>query len=288
MDGSHYSQDRSRGRATPRDSHERHGGGGRHSHAMMDHHQSNGGHHHSRGHREVGNRRSKDHDISLEDSIQDLFESVNEALGYFAHFVQEYDTDIQRINHYCHESITDAIWKAKARGPPPPRESHDGRGSGRRRGGESEHDREGQERRKPQSIHGSLGQLLSSMDTTIRAASEFRPSQRRPSRYKPDDVAGIQQHLLRAYGSLDRLYPVVVEKRSKMKPVMTELEMLGVSLRNHVDGGATDRGAGGGRRSDGRRDMGQRETGGQDDYGGDVNEPEEEWDGGQEPTQGEL
>ncbi|KAL8672102.1 MAG: hypothetical protein Q9168_003434 [Polycauliona sp. 1 TL-2023] len=255
---------------------------------MMEHEgrRSSGHHHHPSQRGTPGGRRSKEHEVSLEEGIQELFDSANEAIGFFTRFEQDFNGDVQRISRYCSERITDAIWKAKAREAP--RESHDGR-AGRRRGGENERDSERQERRQPPpSLGNSLGQLLSGIEDTVRIAEEFRPSQRRPSRYKPEDVAGIRRHLARAYRALHELFPDFIEKSSKMKPVVTELEILVVSLKGHVAGNDADRGAGGGRRSGGGRDMGQRETGGQKSYGGEEDEPEEEWDGGQQQEQGDA
>ncbi|KAL8833805.1 MAG: hypothetical protein Q9176_007803 [Flavoplaca citrina] len=132
-----------------------------------------------------------------------------------------------------------------------------------------------------------MDQLLSCISNTIRAAEEFRPSQRRPSRYKTDDVAKIRQQLPRAYSSLQGSCPKAMDRCSEMEHVTTELEMLRVFLESKGARGDTDRGAGGGVRPSGRRVMDQGVEGGQDAYGGEMDGPVEEWDGGQESEQGE-
>ncbi|KAL8752467.1 MAG: hypothetical protein Q9199_005719 [Rusavskia elegans] len=285
MDGGQWSQDmpgRPRARATPRDSHERHGGRRSldHPHSMMESEVKTGRHHSSQ--RGMASRRSKEHDVPLEEGIQDLFESVNEAIEFFAHFTQDYQQDVHRISKYCNKQFINAIWAEKARGCP--RDARDGR-AGRRRG-DPDHDVDREDRMQPPSLSNSLTQLLSAIAATLRAAEDFRPSQRRPSRYNTDDMAKIRQQLQRAFHSLRKSYPVVMERRSEMEHVTTELEMLGVFLGRNGAGGNADGGAGGGGRPGGRRGMSQTEAGGSNAYGGGIDEPEEEWSGGQGAEQG--
>ncbi|CAL8579266.1 hypothetical protein XPA_005015 [Xanthoria parietina] len=282
MDGGQWSPNvagRPRARATPRDSHERHPGGRRsldHPHYMMESERMTG-HHHS-DQREMGGRRSREHEFSLEEGIQHLFESVNAAIEFFAHFTQDYQQDIHRISRYCNKHVVDLVWQAKAQGSP--RDARGGR-SGRRRG-EYEYEVDREERMQPPSLHTSLTPLLSSLSATIRVAEDFRSSQRRPSRYKTDDVAKILQQLQRAQHSLRKSSLVVMEKRSEMEHMTTELEMLSVFLGRNGAGGNADGGAGGGGRPGESRRMAQSEAGGPNTYGGGPDEPEEEWNGGQE------
>ncbi|KAI4273235.1 MAG: hypothetical protein L6R38_006383 [Xanthoria sp. 2 TBL-2021] len=225
----------------------------------------------------MASRRFKEHDVPLEEGIQDLFESVNEAIEFFAHFTLDYQQDVHRISKYCNKQLINAIWAEKARGSP--RDAKDGR-AGRRRG-DPDHDVDREDRIQSPSLPNSLTELLSAIAATLRAAEDFRPSQRRPSRYKIDDVAKIRQQLQRAFQSLRKSYPVVMERRSEMEHVTTELEMLGVFLgRNGAEGDA-DGDAGGGARPGGRRRMGQSEAGGPNAYEGGIDEPVEEWSGGQ-------
>ncbi len=288
MDRGQWSQDlpgRPRGSATPRDSHERHGGGRRsleHPHYMMDR-EIRSGHHHS-SQRGAAGHRSRERNVSLDDGMQDLFGIVNQAIGFFNHFSQDYQQDIQQISRYCHRRVVESIWAEKTRNGP--RDTRDGRAD-RRRGEPPEHDMDRDERVQPPSLGKSMDQLLSGISNTIRAAEEFRPSQRRPSRYRTDDVAKIRQQLSRAYSSLQGSCLKVMDKYSEMEHVTTELEMLRVFLESKGAGGDVDRGAGGGVRPSGRRMMDQGVEGGQDAYGGEMDEPEEEWDGGQESEQGE-
>ncbi|KAI4222247.1 MAG: hypothetical protein L6R36_006289 [Xanthoria steineri] len=283
MDGGQWSQDmpgRPRARATPRDSHERHPGGRRsldHPHYMMESEEM-AGHHHS-SQREMAGRRSREHEVSLEEGIQHLFESVNAAIEFFARFTQDYQQDIHRIGRYCNKHVMELVWQAKAQGSS--RVARGGR-SGRRRG-EHEYDVDREERMQPPSLHTSLTQLLSSLSATIRVAEDSRSSQRRSSRYKTDDVAKILQQLQRAHHSLRKSFLVVMEKRSEMEHMTTELEMLSVFLGRNGAGGNADGGAGGGGRPSERRRMAQSEAGGPNPFVEEVpDEPEEEWNGGQE------
>ena len=288
MDRNQWSQDlprRPRGSATPRDSHERHGGGRRsleHPHSIMER-EARSGHHYS-SQRGVASRRPRDQDVSLDDGVQDLFEIANRAIEFFIHFSEDYQQDVQRISRYCHRRTVDGIWAEKTRSSP--RDTRDGRAD-RRRGEPPEHEMDREERTQAPSLGKAMNQLLSGIYNTIRAVEEFRASQRRPSRYKTDDVAKIRQQLSRAYSSLQASFPKVMDRRSEMEHVTTELEMLRVFLESKGAGGDADRGAGGGGRPGGRRVMDQGVEGGQDTYGGEVDEPEEEWDGGQEPEKSE-
>ncbi|KAL9041764.1 MAG: hypothetical protein Q9180_001065 [Flavoplaca navasiana] len=287
MDRGQWSQDlpgRPRGSATPRDSYERHGGGRRsleHPHSMMDR-EIRSGHHYS-SQRVAAGHRSREQNVSLDDGMQDLFETVNKAIGLFSHFSQDYQQDIQRISRYCHRRIVESIWVEKTRSGP--RDTRDGRAD-RRRGEPPAHDMDREERMQPPSLGKSMDQLLSGIRNTIKAAEEFRPSQRRTSRYKADDVAKIRQQLSRAYSSLQGSWPKAMDKYSEMEHSTTELEMLRVFLESKGARGDVDRGAGGVRLVD-RRVMDQGVEGGQGAYGGEMDEPEEEWDGGQESEQGE-
>lgn len=238
------------------------------------------GHHYS-SQRGVASRRPREQDVSLDDGVQDLFETVNKAIGFFTHFSQDYQQDVQRISRYCHRRTVDGIWAEKTRSSP--RDTKDGRAD-RRRGEPSEYDMDREERMQPPSLGKSMNHLLSGINNTIRAAEEFRPSQRRSSRYKTDDVAKIRQQLSRTYSSLQGSFPKVMDRRSEMEHVTTELEMLRVFLESKGAGSDADR-CGGGRQG-GRREMDQGVEGSHDTYEEDMNEVEEEWGGGQESEQG--
>ncbi|KAL8767579.1 MAG: hypothetical protein Q9209_005951 [Squamulea sp. 1 TL-2023] len=285
MDGAQWSQDlpgRPRGRPTPRDSHERHGG-----RRSLDHpsrfleDEGRSGYHQS-SQRGIPKRRSKEHDISLEDGVQDLFHSVNEAIDLLSHLDRGFQQDVQRIRVYCDERLINAIWMEKVRGIP--RETRDGR-IGRHRGGHDEEIETG-EQRQSTSLRSTIKQLLSTIEIALDAAHHFRASQRRSSRYKPDDVAKIGQQLTRTYENLRKSFPVVMQRSSEMGHITTELEMLGVFLgrnvpRNTMEGGPRDGGHPGARR---RAD--DSDFGGQGAYGNELDEPAEEWSGGQDAEQG--
>ncbi|KAI4271196.1 MAG: hypothetical protein LQ337_006174 [Flavoplaca oasis] len=240
------------------------------------------GHHYS-SQRGAAGHGFREQNVSLDDGMQDLSETVNKAIGFFSHFSQDYLQDIQRISRYCHRRIIESIWTEKTRGGP--RDTRDRRAD-RRRGEPPEHDMDREERMQPPSLGKSMDQLLLCIRDTIRAAEGFRPSQRRPSRYKTGDVSKIRQQLSRAYSSLQGSYPKAMDKYSEMEHVTTELEMLRVFLESKGARGGADRGAGGCVWPSGRRVMDQGVEGGQDVYEGQMDEPEEEWDGGQESEQG--
>ncbi|KAL8858699.1 MAG: hypothetical protein Q9178_004787 [Gyalolechia marmorata] len=280
MDGGQWSQDlpaRPRGRATPRDSHERHGGRRPLDHPIpfLDDEGRNA--HHYPSQRKMPSRRSKEHNTSLEDGIQDLFEAINEGIDLFTHFTQDYQQDVERISRYCDKHLIDAIWMEKVRGSP--RDTKEGR-AGRRRGG-PDRELQREERMEPPALRSMMKQLLSSIETTVNAVDDFRPSQRRPSRYKPEDIAKIRQQLNRSYQNLRRSFPLVMDRRSEMEHVTTEMEMLGLFLgRNGAEGNADSGPRGGGPPSE-RRRTGESEVGGPSAYGGGMDEPTEEWSGGQ-------
>ncbi|KAL8645764.1 MAG: hypothetical protein Q9226_007153 [Calogaya cf. arnoldii] len=233
----------------------------------------------------MAHRRSKDHDVSLGDAIQDLYESVMEAIGFLNDFARDYQQDIHRISRYCDKRFIDEVWKQKARGNPrDTRDTRDKRAG--QRGGESEYDGDRQERVQPPSLPNTLDQLLSTIESATRAAEDLLRSQRRSSRYKTDDAVKIRQQLQRSYQNLQSSCDVVMRKRSEIEQIITELQILKVVLERNGAGGDAGRSAGGGGRPGGRRGMSQSEGGGQNAYEGGADEPLEEWDGGQEPEEG--
>ncbi|KAL8912886.1 MAG: hypothetical protein Q9171_002180 [Xanthocarpia ochracea] len=285
MDGGQWSQDlpaRPRGRPTPRDSHERHGGRRPldHSIPFLDDERRNA--HHYPSQRKMPSRRSKEHNISLEDGIQDLFEAINEGIDLFTHFTQDYQQDVERISRYCDKHLIDAIWMEKVRSSP--RDIKEGR-AGRRRGG-PDRELQQEERMEPPALRSMMKQLLSTIETTVNAVDDFRPSQRRPSRYKPEDIAKIRQQLNRSYQNLRRSFPLVMDRRSEMEHVTTEMEMLGLFLgRNGAEGNADSGPRCGGYLGE-RRRTGESEVGGPSAYGGGLDEPAEEWSGDHEAGPG--
>ncbi|KAL8795953.1 MAG: hypothetical protein Q9182_007448 [Xanthomendoza sp. 2 TL-2023] len=229
-------------------------------------------------------RRFKDHDVSLENGMSELFDCVNEAIRFFGHFDHDYQQDIQRIRRYCDQRLIDAVWMQKAQGPP-----RKGRAGGRRR---DDQDDEIEKERPSQSptLRNTMKQLNSTMETALDAVENFPGSQRRPSRHTAEDVAKIRKQLHRTYQNLRKSFLVILEKRSEMEHVTTELEMLSLFLGRN---GAADGNEGGrsGSRSVGqgagvRRTVGG-EVGGQSAYEAEMDAPTEEWSGGQGIGQGE-
>ncbi|KAL8724435.1 MAG: hypothetical protein Q9166_007957 [cf. Caloplaca sp. 2 TL-2023] len=284
MDGRQWNPNlpsRTRGRATPRDSHERYSG-----HQSSDHFarfvgDEDSGRYHSSSQRGVPNRRSREQDMSLEDGILELFEVINEAINIFAHFNQDYQQDVQRIRKYCDKHLIDAVWMQKVCGGS--REAGDPR---RRHRGEQDEDMDRTARQSP-SLRSTMKQLLSSVELALNAAQVFRPSPRRPSRYTSDDVVKIQEQLHRTYQNLRRSFPIVTERRSEMEHVSTELEMLRLFLgRNGAADGVEDVARGGGHGGGSRRPGGF--TGGSHvGFEEEAGEQVEEWSGGQDAGKGE-
>ncbi|KAL8852738.1 MAG: hypothetical protein Q9221_002368 [Calogaya cf. arnoldii] len=230
----------------------------------------------------MAHRRSKDHDVSLGDAIQDLYESVMEAMGFLDRLAQDYEKDVHRISRYCDKRFIDEVWKQKAQGNP--RDTRGRRADQRR--GESEHDGDRQERVQQPSLPNTLDQLLSTLETATRAAEDLLRSQRRSSRYKTDDAAKIRQQCRSSYQNIQNSCDVVMRKHSEIEQIITELQILKVVLERNGAGGDAGRSAGGGGRPGGRRGMSQSEAGGQNAYEGGLDEPVEEWDGGQRPEAG--
>ncbi|KAL8686173.1 MAG: hypothetical protein Q9224_005530 [Gallowayella concinna] len=228
-------------------------------------------------------RKSKDHDVSLEDGISELFDFVNEAIRFFGHFDHDYQQDIQRIRRYCDHRLIDAVWMQKAQGGP-----REGRAGGRRRGDQDD-DIEREERSQPPTLRNMMKRLNSTMETALDAVESFRPSQRRPSRHNPEDVVKIRKQLHRTYQNLRKSFSVVMEKPSEMEHVTTELEMLSLFLGRNGAADGNNGGRGGGRMGGqgGGMRPGGNEVGGQSAYGGEMDEPTEEWSGGQDVGQGE-
>lgn len=287
MDGGQWSHElpgRPRGRPTPRDSHERHGGRRPldHPSPFMEDEDRSG--YHQSSQRGLPSRRTKERDISLEDRIQDLLEFVNEVIDLLGHLDRGFQQDVQRISMYCDRRTIDAVWMEKVRGNP--RVNREGR-TGRHRGGHDD-EVETEDQRQSTSLRSIIKQLLSTIDIALEAARHFRPSQRRTSRYKSDDVAKIGQQLTRTYENIRKSFPVVMQRSSEIGHMTTELEMLGVFLGRNVPGSQMD----GVPRRDGhpsvRRRADDGEVGGQRAYGTGADEPVEEWSGGQDVGQGEL
>lgn len=229
-------------------------------------------------------RRSKGQDVSLEDGIGELFESVNEAIKLFGYFDHDYQQDVQRIRRYCDQHLIDAVWMQKVRGSP-----REGRTGGGRRRGDLDDELEREERTQPPNLRNTMKQVLSTMDMALDAVESFRPSQRRPSRHTPEDVAKIRKQLHRTYQNLRKSFSVVLERRSEMEHVTTELEMLSLFLgRNGASGGndGARSGARGGQHGGGRRRTAESEVRGQSAYEEELDEPAEEWSGPQDGESG--
>ncbi|KAL8992951.1 MAG: hypothetical protein Q9188_007458 [Gyalolechia gomerana] len=175
--------------------------------------------------------------ISLEDGISDLYDSVDDAIQHFSHFEQEFHQDIHRIRSYCETRLLEAVWMQKTR--PVEKMTRD-----RQRNTQRGHSAEQEDaNRSPPSLRSTMRQLMSSLDAALASAEEFHPSQRRPTRYSAEDAVRIRQQLHRSYQSLRKSFSVVVQKRSEMESLNTELEMLKVFLSRN---GAENRDGGGG------------------------------------------
>ncbi|KAL9024147.1 MAG: hypothetical protein Q9196_006729 [Gyalolechia fulgens] len=208
--------------------------------------------------------------ISLEDGISDLYDSVDDAIQSFAHFEQEFDQDIHDIRNYCEKRLLEAVWMQKI--CPVEKTSRD-RQRHTRLGNAAE---QGEANRSSPSLRSTMRQLMSSLDTALATAEDFHPSPRRPSRYTVEDAVKIRQQLLRSYQSLRKSFSIVVEKRSEMESLNTELEMLRVFLsRNGAEENRDGGGGGPARVAGGRNRRGTEEV-----------DAERAWDEAGEPTQG--
>ncbi|KAI4129814.1 MAG: hypothetical protein LQ338_002065 [Usnochroma carphineum] len=171
--------------------------------------------------------------LSLEDGITELYDSVNDAIQYFFHFDQDFRQDTQRIRAYCDKNLLEAVWTSKVH--PQTQSQHNRRG---------QFDVEGShDRSSPASatFRSTIKQLLKALGVVVTAAEEFRPSQRRPSRYTSDDAAKIRQQLQRSFQNLRRSFAIVMQRRLEMETVNTELEMLRVFLSRNGAEVADDR-----------------------------------------------
>lgn len=211
---------------------------------------------------------------SLEDAIIDLYDSVDDAIQYFSHFEQDFRQDTHRIRNYCDKGLLEAIWASKVHPQTSAQRSS-------RTHSEAEANYDGHE-----TCRGTMKQLLSALGAALAAAEDFRPSQRRPSRYSPDDAMKIRVQLHRSYQNLRKSFSMLTQRRSEMETVNTELEMLRVFLSRN---GAEEREVGNGRRQaqaipDRQMNEGvyERETAWEG-----TGEQVEEWDGGHEGGQGE-
>lgn len=205
-----------------------------------------------RTHRGTSSRRAAEAP-SLEDGIIELFDSVNHAIDFFSHFEQEFRQDTHRIQTYCEQGLLEEVWGSKVH----PQATG-------QRGMRKQHDRDrnfdGPDAEIP-TFRDTMNELVSSLDGALSAAESYRVSQRRPSRYSPEDAAKIRQQLRRSDHNLRRSFAIVGKRRSEMETVNTELEMLTVFLsRNGAEEGRRrdDPGhsrAGGGRTRRGGDDM---------------------------------
>ena len=217
---------------------------------------------------------------SLEDSIAYLFEAVNDAITQFDHFDQAFQKDVHRLRSYCSDRLVEAVWIQKVS----PKES---KNRDRRRDRQHRDDDDDANRDVSQSaaLRGTVDSLLEDLTAALRAADEYRPSQRNPGRYKAEDVSKIRQQLHRSYQNLRKSFSIVTERHSEMETVTTELEMFRLFLsRNGGDEGQ-------GRADKGRlgannvRDHGH---GGGHDHGTfeEDDDQGEEWNGGHAAGQG--
>ncbi|KAL8986735.1 MAG: hypothetical protein Q9177_004000 [Variospora cf. flavescens] len=184
---------------------------------------------HPRAHRSVQSRWPPER-ISLEDGINELYDAVNEAIHYFFQFDQEFQQDTHLIRDYCGKRLLEAIWAAKVQ----PRRQSQSQQHGQRGRFDDERIREG-----PVSDFAlALDRLLSSLRAALTIAEGTRPSQRRPSRDSAEDAAKVQKQLHRSFQNIRKSYSLVMERRSEMETVNTELEMLRVFLsRNGAEEG---------------------------------------------------
>lgn len=172
--------------------------------------------------------------LSLEDGITDLFASVNETIEYFFQFQEEFHQDVYRISNYCEKRLLEAVWMQKVR----PVDK-----ANRRNARYDQSGNQGGPGYGPTTFRNVMRQLLSALTAALTAAEDFRPPQRRPSRYSADDASKIRQQLHRSYQNLRKSFSVVMERRSEMESVNTELEMLRLFLsRNGADEGREDDG----------------------------------------------
>ena len=219
--------------------------------------------------------------VSLEDGIADLFDCVDETIHYISHFEQDYQQDIHRIRDYCDEGLLDAVWMEKIL--PTAKPSRD-----RQRNIRSDSfDHQDRQKPGPMTFRNATRQLLEALGAVL-AAAESRPSQRRPSRYKNEDVSRIRQQLHRSHQNLRKSFFVVAERPSEMESVKTELEMLSVFLsRNGARGG-------GNRYDTGHTDVpSRRQPEGTSEVKvvgqwGEPGEQRETWDGAPEGGEGRL
>lgn len=215
---------------------------------------------------------------SLDDGVFELYDSVNDAIGYFSHFEQDFRQDIHRIRNYCEKQLLEEVWASKVHPPTSGQRS-------RRTQHEVDSNFDGPDGELP-TFRSTMKQLVISLGGALAAAESFRPSQRRPSRYSLEDAAKIRQQLHRSNQSLRKSLSLVIDRRSEMETVHTELEMLRIFLgRNGAEegGGGNDPGhvqGGGGRQRRGEGDEGDTQWGG-------AEEQAEEWGGGQEDGKGE-
>ncbi|KAL8931933.1 MAG: hypothetical protein Q9216_007020, partial [Gyalolechia sp. 2 TL-2023] len=180
--------------------------------------------------------------VSLEDGISNLYDSVDDAIQHFSHIEHDFDQDTHRIRNYCTKRVLDALWMQKVR--PAENMPHDRQRNAPTRGHPGEQEDASQ---SAPSLRNTIRQLMSSLGAALASAEQFHPSQRRPSRYSADDAVKIRQQLHRSYQSLRKSFSVVMEKRSEMESLKTELEMLRVFLsRNGADENRDGGGGGGG------------------------------------------
>ncbi|KAL8867609.1 MAG: hypothetical protein Q9174_005550 [Haloplaca sp. 1 TL-2023] len=240
-----------------------------------------------------GSTRKSSTVASLEESIAELFETVNDAIHQFEHFDQDFQKDVHRLRSYCSERLIEAVWIQKV--SPKESKTRDRRRDRQSRGDDDDIDGKRDDSNQSPGLRGTIDSLLEDLTAALRAADEYRPSQRNTGRYKAEDVSKIRQQLHRSYQNLRKSFSVLTERHAEMETVTTELEMFRLFLsRNGGDegpGGAGPGGAGQGGADKGRmggknvRDHGL--DGGHDHgaFGGE-NDEGEEWDGGQEVGQG--
>ncbi|KAL8691854.1 MAG: hypothetical protein Q9218_003015 [Villophora microphyllina] len=247
-------------------------GGGRHSHdASASYANGVRSRHNSHSRRDKPSRRSLGN-ATLEAGIEELSHCVDAAIDEFSNFEQEFRQDIHRIRNYCDSNLIEAVWMQKVH----PREQSRNHQHGRSAEAEGPDSSE----RRPPGLRDTIKTVLSGLGAALNAAEQFRPSQRRPSRYAPEDIPKIHKRLQRAVQDLRELFPEAMERHEELKNMKTALGELRLFL---TDNGAEPRGDGGGNvrfdDTSGRAHGGRSEDQHQDAYGDD-DEHVEEYTGG--------
>lgn len=198
----------------------------RNPHTGNDRHDRHGGYHN-------GSSRKQELKNSLDDAVDNLLAVVNDAMGFYKHFEQDFYHDTQRISYVDAHTI-DEIWMQKVR--PTQKRARGGRLPQTERS-----DDLGQGDREASLSFRSIGkQLLKSVNWAFDVAMSAKSSRSRDgSRYSPEEVSKIHYHLKKTSPSIERSLLAVHQRISEMQPLLTELEMFSLFLsRNKAhDGG---------------------------------------------------